>query len=149
MLSMMRQEDEISVIVFSGKASVLLKPTSFKEEEKIKRVIDNLKSSGKTDANAGLKLAYKTADGNYKRGGNNRIILATDGEFPISEDVKALIRDSVKEDIYLSIFDFGKSNSSSKTLENLAALGKGNYEFISKENAELKLIREAKGKKKK
>jgi Ca-activated chloride channel homolog len=149
MLSMMRQEDEVAIVVFSGKAKILLSPLSFKEEDKIKKAVNNLTSSGKTDGNAGIKLAYKTADENYIRGGNNRIILATDGEFPVGDETKKLVEKFAAQDIFLTIFNFGKSTASSKNLETLATLGKGNYEYISRENVDLKLIREAKGKKKK
>jgi len=148
MLGIMREEDEISVIAFSKKAQVLLKPVSFKDEQKIRKAIETLQSAGKTDANAGLKAAYKVADDNYIRGGNNRIILATDGEFPISEATLKLVKDWAAQDIFLTIFNFGK-NTSAKTLENLALLGHGNYEYISSENARFKLLKEAKSKKRK
>jgi Mg-chelatase subunit ChlD len=149
LLSMMRKEDQVSIVIYSGKAKVLLQPTSFKDENKITSAINELTSSGKTDGNAGIKLAYQVADKNYLRGGDNRIILATDGEFPISEDVFAMADKFSKEDIFLSVFNFGKTTSSAKNLEKLSSKGKGNYEHISKENMELKLIREAKSKKSK
>jgi Ca-activated chloride channel homolog len=149
MLSMMRAEDKITVITFSGKPKVLLKAASFKEEEKIKNAINDLTSSGKTDGNAAMKLAYKVADENYLRGGNNRIILATDGEFALNEDAQSLIEKFSGEDIFLSVFNFGKGAGSSKVLQNMALMGKGNYEAISKENIDLKLIREVKAKRKK
>jgi len=149
LLSMMRQEDEVSIIAFSGKPKVLLEGASFKEEEKIKKAINDLRSAGKTDGNAGMKLAYKVADANYIRGGNNRIILATDGEFALSDESLQLIEKFSKEDIFLSVFNFGKGMGASKNLEHFAGLGKGNYEYISKENVEYKLIREAKAKRKK
>ncbi|HMG90819.1 MAG TPA: VWA domain-containing protein [Chryseolinea sp.] len=149
LLSMMRSEDEVSIISFSEKPKALLTATSFKEESKIKKAISDLKPSGKTDGNAGLKLAYKVADENYVRGGNNRIILATDGEFALSDETRELIEKFSREDIFLSIFNFGKGAGSSKALEKLAGLGKGNYEQVSKENVDLQLIREAKAKKKK
>jgi Ca-activated chloride channel homolog len=149
MLSMMRQEDKVAIVVYSGKAKVLLPPTSFKEEEKIKKVINELTSSGKTDGNAGLKLAYKVADGNYLRGGNNRIILATDGEFPVSEEIRESIEKFSKEDIFLTVFNFGKQNNASQNLKKLSDLGKGNYTYINKTNAETTLIREAKSKRSK
>ena len=148
LLSMMRQEDEVSIVAFSDKPKAFLTATSFKEEAKIRNAINDLKSSGKTDGNAGLKLAYKVADENYVRGGNNRIVLATDGEFALSEETRQLIQRFSKEDIFLSVFNFGKGAGSSKALERLADLGKGNYEYISKENVELQLIREVKAKKK-
>ena len=148
LLSMMRQEDQVSIIAFSGKPKTLLVATSFKEEQKIKDAINDLKPSGKTDGNAGVRLAYKVADENYIRGGNNRIILATDGEFGLNEENRQLIEKFSKEDIFLSVFNFGKGAGASKTLEHLADLGKGNYRYISKQNVDLQLIGEAKAKKK-
>ena len=149
LLSMMRQEDKVSIVAFSGKPKALLEATSFKEEQKIKKAINDLKPSGKTDGNAGVKLAYKVADENYIRGGNNRIILATDGEFGLNEETRHLIEKFSKEDIFLTVFNFGKGAGSSKALERLANMGKGNYRYISKANVDLQLIGEAKAKKKK
>jgi Mg-chelatase subunit ChlD len=147
LLDMMRQEDQVSIVVYSGKAKVLLQPTSFMDKEKIRQAINSLTSSGQTDGNAGIKLAYQVADRNYIRGGNNRIILATDGEFPISEDVFNTAEKFSKEDIFVTVFNFGKTTASAKNLEKLSRKGKGNYERITKENMELKLIKEVKAKK--
>lgn len=146
LLSMMRQEDEVSIIAFSDKPKALLTAASFTAEDKIKRAINNLKPSGKTDGNAAVKLAYKVADENYIRGGNNRIILATDGEFMMSDDTRQLIEKFSGGDIFLSVFNFGKGAGASRALERVAELGKGNYEHISKENVSLKLIGEVKAK---
>ncbi|HEY0653890.1 MAG TPA: VWA domain-containing protein [Chryseosolibacter sp.] len=148
MLDMMRLEDQVSIIGFSGKPKVLLKPTSFKEVEKIKKAVSDLTSSGKTDGRAAIKMAYKVADENYIRGGNNRIILATDGEFAMDEETEKLIEQFSQNDIFLTVFNFGKGVGASKTLENLANLGKGNFEAISRENVDVKLINEAKAKRK-
>lgn len=147
LISMMRPEDELSIVIFSGKPKIILPSASFRDEDKIRKSINALSPSGKTDGAAGLKLAYKVADGNYLRGGNNRILLATDGEFTVNDEVKELIRKFSTQDIYLSIFNFGKMVSSAKTLENLALTGKGNYEYISRQNIEGKLMREVKAKK--
>lgn len=149
LMSMMRQEDQVSIIAFSEKPKAVLTATSFKEANRVKKAIDDLKSSGKTDGNAGVKLAYKVADEHYVRGGNNRIILATDGEFVLNEETRQLIEKFSKEDIYLTIFNFGKGAGASRSLEALSVLGKGNYRHISKENVDLQLIREVKAKKKK
>lgn len=149
LMKMMRPEDQVSIITYSGKAKVELPPTSFMEEEKITRVIERLKSEGKTDGNAGIKLAYQVADKNYIRGGNNRIILATDGEFPIGSPTYDLVKKFAGDDIFITVFNFGKTTLSAKNLQQLAALGKGNYEYITRENVDMKLIREAKAKRKK
>jgi Ca-activated chloride channel family protein len=149
LLKMMRPEDEVSIVTYSGKAAVALSPTSFQDEEKIRKVIERLKSEGKTDGNAGLKLAYAVADKNYIRGGNNRIVLATDGEFPISKEVFDLVKKFSDEDIFISVFNFGKSTTSASNLQRLASTGKGSYEFITRENVDAKLIREVKAKRKK
>jgi secreted protein with Ig-like and vWFA domain len=149
LLKMMRPEDEVSIVIFSGKAKVALQPISFKEEEKIKKVIEQLKSEGQTDGNAGIELAYDVADKNYIRGGNNRIILATDGEFPVNEKTFNLVKKFSGEDIFMTVFNFGKTTLSAKNLKQLAATGKGNYEYVSRENVDVKLISEAKAKKKK
>ena len=146
LISMMRPEDKVSIIAFSDKPKALLTAVSFKDESRIQQAINALKSSGKTDGNAGLKLAYKVADENYIRGGNNRIILATDGEFGLTDPTRELIRKFSTEDIFLSIFNFGKGAGASRALEQIALMGKGNYQYISKENVELQLIREVKAK---
>jgi len=148
LLKMMRTEDEVSIVTYSGKAKVELQPTSFKEEEKITKVIQRLKSEGKTDGNAGIELAYAVADKNYIRGGNNRIILATDGEFPISPETFELVKKFAGEDIFITVFNFGKTTTSAKNLQQVANLGRGNYEYITRENVDTKLILEAKAKKK-
>jgi uncharacterized protein YegL len=149
LLSLLRAEDLVSVVVYSGKARVALPPTSAHDREKIRKVIENLRSEGETNGNAGIKLAYKVANGTYIRTGNNRIVLATDGEFPISEETKDMVSRFSNEDIFLSVFNFGKSTTSGQNLEMLSSLGKGHYEYITRENSDSKLIREAKGKRKK
>lgn len=149
LLGMMREEDELSVVVFSGKPQVLLEPVSFKEQEKIKKAIGKLQSKGTTNGNSAIALAYEVADKNYIRAGNNRIILATDGEFPVSEETRKLIERFAKEDIFITVFNFGTGSGSSKTLEQIAALGKGNYELVTKENVDSRLVHEVKSKRKK
>lgn len=148
LLNVMRAEDEVSIITYSGKAKVELPPTSFKEETKIRKVIERLKSEGQTDGNAGTMMAYSVADKNYIRGGNNRIILATDGEFTIGSKTFELVKSFAAQDIFLTVFNFGNQVTSAKGLEQLATSGKGNYEHITRLNVDAKLIKEVKAKKK-
>jgi Ca-activated chloride channel homolog len=149
LLKVLRPEDNVSIVVYSGKARTVLTPTSAREQEKIIKVIDHLRSDGGTDGNSGIKLAYKVADGNYIRGGNNRIVLATDGEFPLSDESLALVQKFSGQDIFLTVFNFGRTTTAVENLKKLAATGKGNYEFITRENSDVKLIKEAKLKRKK
>jgi Mg-chelatase subunit ChlD len=146
LLQIMRPEDEISIVVYSGEAKVVLPPTSAKETAKIYKIIDKLHSEGATNGNEGIKLAYKVASKNFKKGGNNRIVLASDGEFAITTEVSDLISQQAIQDIRLSVFDFGNNPSSAKILQNLATKGKGEYEHITRENADISLIRQAKAK---
>ncbi|GAB3714688.1 hypothetical protein GCM10027592_54660 [Spirosoma flavus] len=146
LLRLLRPEDQLSIVVYSGKAKVVLKPTSGSNTDEINRVIDQLQSDGDTDGNEGIKLAYKVANKNYMRAGNNRIILATDGEFPISDDTFNLVTENSSQDVYMTVFTFGKNEIKSNTLKKLAQSGKGTYTHVTPENADLKLILEAQAK---
>ncbi|HZY82414.1 MAG TPA: VWA domain-containing protein [Cyclobacteriaceae bacterium] len=146
LLTMMRPEDQISIVVYSEKAKVALQPTSFRDEEKVKKIIARMIPGGKTNGNAGLKMAYKVANDNYKRGGNNRIILATDGEFPVNEELQKFIADYARQDILLTVFNYGAKDETRASLEELSKLGHGHFADIKKETAERDLIREVKSK---
>ncbi|MEZ0540085.1 vWA domain-containing protein [Fibrella arboris] len=147
LLMLLRPEDQLSVVVYSGKAKVALTPTSGANTAEISRVIDALQSSGDTDGNGGIRLAYKVANKNYIRAGNNRIILATDGEFPVSDDAFQLIADYAKQDIYLTVFTFGRNKLTGQNLMKLSQLGRGTFIHVTPENATLQLIQEAQAKK--
>lgn len=147
LLKLLRPEDQISVVVYSGKARVVLEPTSGQRATDIARVIDELASDGDTDGNKGLRLAYKVANKNYLRAGNNRIVLATDGEFPVSDETTQLISDYAQQDIYLSVFTFGKNRITGQRLNQLADLGKGTFAHVTPETASLQLLLEAQAKK--
>jgi Ca-activated chloride channel homolog len=146
LVQLMRPQDEVSIVIYSGNAKIALPPTSAREKDKINKIIDKLNSDGATDGNAGIQLAYKVAGKNYIRGGNNRVILASDGEFTISQEVQQLIGTNANADIFLSVFDFGNHAQHAQHLQMLAQTGKGNYEHITKENADVALIRQAKAK---
>ena len=147
MLTLLRPEDQISIVLYSGKARVVLKPTSGSKSAEIARMIDLLQSDGDTDGNEGIRLAYKTANKQYIRGGNNRIVLATDGEFPVSDEVMQMIGQNAKQDLYLTIFTFGRNAHTGQKLKKLSQIGKGSYAHVTEESADLQLILEAQGKK--
>lgn len=106
-----------------------------------------MQSTGDTDGNGGLRLAYKLANKNYLRAGNNRIVLATDGEFPVSDEVLDLIRDNARQDIHLTIFTFGRNPLTGQNLQKLSQAGFGTYAHVTAETADLQLILEAQAKK--
>ncbi|WMX14321.1 VWA domain-containing protein [Aureispira sp. CCB-E] len=150
LLDLMREEDNITLITYSGKAEVVLPPTSMTSEANKKRVIDiisQLSSDGSSDANKGIRLAYKTIEESIIKNGNNRVIMATDGAFNINSRVKKIIKRGTKEKdpIRLSIFYFSKKEYThhKELLENLSEMGAGKYRHIKKENAKKILVIEA------
>ncbi|WP_353721155.1 VWA domain-containing protein [Dyadobacter sp. 676] len=147
LLTLVRPEDMISIVLYSGKARVVLKPTSGAKAAEIARMIDLLQSDGDTDGNEGIKLAYKTANKQYIRAGNNRIVLATDGEFPVSDEVVDMIRQNAHQDVYLSVFTFGRNEHTGQKLKKLSELGMGSYAHVTDATADLQLILEAQAKK--
>ncbi|GAB4338251.1 MAG: hypothetical protein OHK0038_16910 [Flammeovirgaceae bacterium] len=145
LIRIMRPEDFVSLVIYAGKGDLILAPTSAKELSKIEKAIDKLQSKGQTNVLDGLKLALKTADKSYIRAGNNKVILATDGEFVINDEIESIVDEYIKKDIMLSIFDFGKE-SVKDGLNKIAQKGKGTYIKINKENSDIALIKEAKKK---
>ncbi|MEM6805103.1 MAG: VWA domain-containing protein [Bacteroidota bacterium] len=148
MLGHMRAEDRISIIVYSGEARVVLEAISAAKKNTIEETIDRLRSSGATKGKGALKKAYRLAEQYYIPGGNNRIIMATDGYF----DVPALYsipEKSGNTNIFLSVFSFGKLKQSKlDELEILAEKGQGNFASINRGNVDEALLNEAKAVKK-
>jgi len=141
-LPYLRDKDEISIVVFSGKGKVLLNSVSCSKKEKITEVLESLESKGQSNFNNGLKLAYKTAKSNFKADANNRIILATDGAFSIEDELYQLAEDEADNMTFISVFSFGNKSNKVRSLDKLAKVGKGNYEYIETENAVQKLLKE-------
>ncbi|MBP0902549.1 von Willebrand factor type A domain-containing protein [Mariniflexile gromovii] len=134
LVNLLREQDKVSIVVYAGAAGVVLEPTSGKHKEKIINALDNLKSGGSTAGGAGIKLAYKLAEENFKKNGNNRVILATDGDFNVgaSSDkaMEHLIEDKRKSGVFLSVLGFGYGNYKDSKLEILADKGNGNHAYI-------------------
>ena len=144
-IKLMRKEDEISIVAYSGKAAVVLNPTSAQDTVKIIKTIQRLQSSGITNIADGLNLAYKTARDNFKVDGNNKIILATDGEFNLVESFYALAEKNAAE-IPLSVFDFSEKPNPIPSIKTLAEKGAGNYIQIKPGNSLQMLAQEARKK---
>ncbi len=138
----MRAEDEVSIVIYSGKATLHLSPVSASDTTKIIQSIQTLRSEGNTNIADGLALAYKTANKNFIEGGNNKIIMATDGEFKITEPLFKLAEKNASK-IMLSVFDFSQLDRPLQPLQSLAEKGKGNYVKVTSENSLDALAREA------
>jgi Ca-activated chloride channel family protein len=134
LVDQLRAEDKISLVVYAGAAGVILPPTSGSDKMKIKEALENLEAGGSTAGGDGIELAYKLAKENFLQNGNNRVILATDGDFNVgiaSEgELQRLIERKRKDGIYLSVFGFGMGNYKDSNMETLADKGNGNYAYI-------------------
>ena len=130
----LREQDHVAIVVYAGAAGLVLPSTSGKEKNKIKDALDNLSAGGSTAGGAGIELAYKVASDNFVKGGNNRVILATDGDFNVgvssSEGLEKLVENKRKSGTFLSVLGFGMGNYKDSKMETLSDKGNGNYAYI-------------------
>ena len=130
----LRPEDKVSIVVYAGAAGLVLPPTPGNQKETIIAALDRLQAGGSTAGGQGIKLAYRTARQNYLPEGNNRIILATDGDFNVGESSNAgmerLIEEERKSGVFLTVLGFGMGNYKDSKMEILADKGNGNYAYI-------------------
>ncbi|MFC1582044.1 von Willebrand factor type A domain-containing protein [Planctomycetota bacterium] len=130
----LKPTDNISIVTYAGTAQVILPKASGKEKAKILSAIDNLISSGSTAGEHGLRLAYKTARETFIKEGNNRIILATDGDFNVGEsdddELVKLIEQEREFGVFLTILGFGTGNYKDAKLEKIADRGNGQYAYV-------------------
>ncbi len=132
LVDQLRPVDRVSIVVYAGAAGLVLPPTS--DKGLIEDAIDRLEAGGTTAGGAGIVLAYRTAQESFIRNGNNRVILATDGDFNVGVrsdgDLVRLIEDKRKSGIYLTVLGFGTGNLKDSKMEKLADKGNGNYAYI-------------------
>ncbi|PHK02173.1 hypothetical protein VF10_38675, partial [Nostoc linckia z13] len=150
LVKQMRKEDKIAIVVYAGAAGLVLPATSGAEKEKIVAALDNLNAGGSTAGGAGIELAYKIAAENFVKGGNNRVILATDGDFNVgassNTDMQTLIEEKRKSGVFLTCLGYGMGNYKDSKLETLADKGNGNYAYIDNmQEADRFLQKEFKG----
>jgi Ca-activated chloride channel family protein len=130
----LREEDRVAIVVYAGAAGVVLNSTPGSDKRSILDALERLEAGGSTAGGEGLRLAYRIAKENFKEGGNNRIILATDGDFNVGESSNAAMERLVEErrdqGIYLSVLGFGMGNYKDSKMEILADKGNGNYAYI-------------------
>jgi Ca-activated chloride channel homolog len=134
LFNQLRKNDKVAIVVYAGAAGMVLPPTSGDEKETIINALDKLSAGGSTAGGAGIELAYKMAIENFIKGGNNRVILATDGDFNVgassNKDMETLIEEKRKSGVFLTCLGYGMGNYKDSKMEILANKGNGNYAYI-------------------
>ena len=140
----MRAQDTISMVVYAGASGVVLEPTAANQSAKISRALDSLSAGGSTNGAAGIRSAYQLAEQAFIKGGINRIILATDGDFNVGtvnfEALKDLVEEKRKTGVSLTTLGFGMGNYNDHLMEQLADAGNGNYAYIDTLNEAQKVL---------
>lgn len=134
LLPKLKSHDKISMVVYAGAAGVVLDSEDGNDQEKILAALEALDAGGSTAGGEGIELAYKLAESNFIKKGNNRVILATDGDFNVGvsseNELEELITAKREKGIYLSVLGFGNGNIKDNKMEVLADKGNGNYYYI-------------------
>lgn len=134
LVGQLRQQDRVAIVVYAGQAGLVLPSTSGNEKQKILAALDSLQAGGSTAGGQGIQLAYQVARENYLKDGNNRVILATDGDFNVGAssdaDMERLIEEKRKDGVFLSVLGYGMGNYKDSRMQKLADRGNGNYAYI-------------------
>ena len=143
----LRAEDQVAIVVYAGAAGLVLESTPGNRKEAIMSAIDDLEAGGSTAGGAGLRLAYREAEKNFIKGGNNRIILATDGDFNVGESsnggMERLVEEKRELGVFMTVLGFGMGNIKDDKMEIIADKGNGNYSYIDNlQEARRVLVRE-------
>ena len=130
----LRPNDRVAIVVYAGAAGKVLDSTFGNKKTKILDALEKLSAGGSTAGGAGIKLAYKIAEQNFIGGGNNRIILATDGDFNVgvssTAEMERLVEQKRENGVFISVLGFGSGNIKDDKLEAIADKGNGNYAYI-------------------
>ena len=144
------ENDRVALVVYAGASGLVLPSTSCAQKAEVLSAFDQLQPGGSTNGAAGIELAYQQAVSNLIKGGTNRVILCTDGDFNVgvSDDgsLTRLIEEKAKSGVFLSVLGFGKGNLKDSKMEVLADKGNGNYAYIdSRDEARKVLVEELGG----
>jgi Ca-activated chloride channel homolog len=144
LVDQLREQDRVSLVVYAGNAGLVMPSTSGMEKKKIKDAIERLEAGGSTAGGAGIQLAYKVAQQHFVKGGNNRVILCTDGDFNVGpssdSDLLNMIENEKKSGVFLTVLGFGMGNYKDSKMEKLADKGNGNHDYIDNENEARKVL---------
>lgn len=130
----LRPQDRVSIVTYAGAAGEALPSTSGADKQKIMDALEALQAGGSTAGGAGIQLAYKIAEKNFVKDGNNRVILCTDGDFNVgvstTGELESLIETKRKSGIFLTVLGYGMGNYKDNKLQTLAQKGNGNHAYI-------------------
>jgi Ca-activated chloride channel family protein len=143
----LRDKDSVAIVVYGGVTGIMLNTTSGNEKEKILKVIDELTPGGSTPGESGIKLAYRVARNHFIKGGNNRVILATDGDFNVGLKTEAELDEMIsaqrESGVYLTCLGVGMGNYKDSKIHLLAEKGNGNFAYLDNfKEAEKVLLKE-------
>lgn len=128
------EKDRISIVTYAGEDRIVLEGAKGNEYKKISEALNSLEASGSTNGSAGIQTAYELAEENYIKDGNNRVILATDGDLNVGvttqNGLEELITEKKESGVFLSVLGFGEGNINDVNMETLADKGNGNYAYI-------------------
>jgi Ca-activated chloride channel family protein len=134
LVEQVRPQDKVAIVVYAGAAGLVLPSTPGNEKEKMLAAIKSLEAGGSTAGGEGINLAYKVAQENFRKGGNNRVILATDGDFNVGvssdAEMERLIEQKRETGIFLTVLGFGTGNLKDSKMEKIADKGNGNYAYV-------------------
>ena len=147
LLNELGDQDRIAIVAYAGSAGLVLPATPATQKERIIAALDSLQAGGSTSGGAGIRLAYEIAKQNLILEGNNRVILATDGDFNVgvssTSELVRLIEEKRRDEIYLTILGFGIGNYKDNRMEQISNAGNGNYFYIDNiREAEKVFVRE-------
>jgi Ca-activated chloride channel family protein len=134
LINNLRERDRVAIVVYAGSAGEVLPSTSGNDKQKIREALDKLNAGGSTAGGAGIQLAYKIAQKNFIKNGNNRIILCTDGDFNVgvssAKELENLIENERKSGVFLTVLGYGMGNYKDNKMQTLAEKGNGNHAYI-------------------
>lgn len=140
----LRPQDHVSIVTYAGASGLVLPSTAGDQKRKILDALDNLSSGGGTAGSEGIQLAYDVATKNFIKNGNNRVILATDGDFNVGlssdQELEQLIEQKRDSGVFLTVLGFGTGNLKDQRMETLADKGNGNHAYIDGLNEAKKVL---------
>jgi Ca-activated chloride channel homolog len=144
LLHKLKPTDTVSIVVYAGAAGTVLEPTAVKDEDRILKALDALQAGGSTAGAEGIELAYQLAEKSFRKGGVNRVMLATDGDFNVgiddTEELKSFIERKREKGIFLSVLGFGEGNYRDELAQALAQNGNGVAAYIDTINEARKVL---------